>query len=96
MGASLYRKRPVIVEAIEWTGENRFDVDQFVKDTTSEERFAVFSRPEPEGEADVWELSIKTLEGTMKANYGDFIIKGINGEFYPCKPDIFKATYELI
>ena len=41
-------------------------------------------------------LYIKTLEGVMEANIGDFIIKGVSGEFYPCKPEIFKMTYELI
>lgn len=41
-------------------------------------------------------LKINTLEGVMKANVGDYIIKGVNGEFYPCKQDIFKKTYELV
>lgn len=41
-------------------------------------------------------LMIETLEGTMIANVGDYIIKGVHGEFYPCKPDIFKETYDLI
>lgn len=41
-------------------------------------------------------IDIKTLEGTMKANVGDYIIKGVNGEFYPCKPDIFERTYDPI
>lgn len=43
----------------------------------------------------VW-IEIPTLEGTMKAQYGDYIIKGIEGEFYPCKPDIFNKTYEVV
>lgn len=42
------------------------------------------------------ELEIETLEGTMKANVGDYIIKGVDGEIYPCKPDIFEKTYEKI
>lgn len=41
-------------------------------------------------------IAINTLEGTMKAGYGDYIIKGVKGEFYPCKPDIFLATYEEV
>lgn len=41
-------------------------------------------------------LNVPTLEGTMRANVGDYIIKGVNGEFYPCKPDIFQKTYELV
>lgn len=43
----------------------------------------------------VW-IEIDTLEGTMRANYGDWIIKGVKGEFYPCKPDIFDATYDPV
>lgn len=43
----------------------------------------------------VW-IEIETLEGTIKANFGDYIIKGVKGEFYPCKPDIFKLTYEKV
>lgn len=42
------------------------------------------------------ELVIRTLEGDMTASYGDYIIKGVKGEFYPCKPDIFNETYELV
>ncbi|WP_425452782.1 hypothetical protein [Ammoniphilus oxalaticus] len=42
------------------------------------------------------ETYIRTLEGDMRVNKGDYIIKGIQGEFYPCKPDIFKATYEVV
>ena len=41
-------------------------------------------------------IEIETLEGIMKANFGDYIIKGIKGEFYPCKPDIFQATYKEV
>jgi hypothetical protein len=41
-------------------------------------------------------IEIDTLEGTMRANYGDWIIKGVNGEFYPCKPDIFEKTYDIL
>lgn len=42
------------------------------------------------------DIAIDTLEGTMRVDYGDYIIKGIQGEFYPCKPDIFLATYEEV
>jgi len=42
------------------------------------------------------QLEIKTLEGTMCADIGDYIIKGVNGEFYPCKPDIFEKIYEKV
>lgn len=45
---------------------------------------------------DTGELIIRTLEGDMRASYGDWIIRGVKGEFYPCKPDIFEATYEPV
>lgn len=51
------------------------------------------------GSSDVGEftwIEIPTLEGIMRANYGDYIIKGVKGEFYPCKPDIFELTYEKV
>jgi hypothetical protein len=76
-----YRKRPVIVEAMQYTGDNGYDIGLFVgyADRNSKNQFV-----------------ISTLEGPMFAEPGDFIIKGIKGEFYPCKPDIFWATYELV
>lgn len=75
-----YRKKPVVIEAIQWNGENLQEILKWVGDK------AYYS----DG------LYIKTLEGDLKASIGDFIIKGIKGEFYPCKPDIFEKTYEPI
>ena len=79
-----YRKKPVTVEAIRWMGDNAPEVDLFVFD--HENRY--------------WDddnkLIIKTLEGEMIAELGDWIIKGIKGEFYPCKNDVFEQTYEEI
>lgn len=77
-----YRKKPVEVEAIQYTGRNITDIHNFVR----KHLFRDIDR----------NLSIQTLEGTMKATPGDWIIKGVNGEFYPCKPDIFKKTYESV
>jgi len=79
-----FRKKPVTVEAIQWTGANWEDVQDFVK---SEEL--------------IWEhsleiLEIATLEGNHLAKPGDWIIRGIEGEFYPVKPNIFKKTYEKV
>ena len=75
-----YRKKPIIIEAIQWTGENVTEVREFCKPrTTATEPGRVY---------------IETLEGVMAANIGDWIIRGIKGEVYPCKPDIFEATYE--
>ena len=74
-----YRKKPVVIEAMEWTGHNRLQILDFCGF--------------PPGDAHV---KIETLEGVMSANVGDFIIKGVQGEFYPCKPDIFWQTYEPV
>jgi hypothetical protein len=74
-----YRKKPVVIEAIQWTGENVEEVSKFAGNNCSI------------GLDHVW---IDTLEGVMRTDKGDYIIKGIKGEFYPCKPDIFEATYE--
>ncbi len=88
-----YRKKPVVIEAALWTGDNLHEVIDFiglnesVKDWKWEKYEALVKS---EG------LKIFTLEGTMAADIGDFIIKGVKGEFYPCKPDIFKATYEEV
>ena len=80
MSVKKYRKKPVVIEAIEWTGDNKNEVMNFAG------RYSYKVKNES--------LKIFTLEGTMKASVGDMIIKGIQGEFYPIKPDIFKATYE--
>lgn len=80
----LYRKKPVLIEAVKWTGEN-------VKEMTEFMGIPHISYEIPSGK-----LSIVTLEGVMTAKKGDYIIKGIQGELYPCKPDIFAETYESI
>jgi len=76
-----YRKCPVIIEAVQWTGENFGDLTDLMHDAYG-----------CNGQV----ITIPTLEGTMRAVIGDWIIKGIKGEFYPCKPDIFEATYEKV
>lgn len=83
-----FRKKPIVIEAIQWTGKK------------------IIVPPGPEWflkaeQSDVIELAgdqlwIKTLEGPMTAQIGDWIIRGVNGEIYPCKPDIFEKTYESI
>lgn len=80
MPAKKYRKRPVVVEVVRWNGNNPNEVRQFVGSKVNFNKG--FCR-------------INTLEGSMYANAGDYIIKGVKGEFYPCKPDIFDETYEL-
>ena len=88
-----YRKRPVVIEAIQWTGDNLREVidaiglHESARKWTWEEYAAVVAR---DG------LKIFTLEGPLMASIGDWIIKGVKGEFYPCKPDIFAATYDAL
>lgn len=77
-----YRKKPVVIEAIQWTGENCAEIDAFLDDT---------EETTPGGP-----IVIETLEGDMTAQVGDWIIRGVQGELYPCKPDIFAATYEAV
>lgn len=79
-----YRKKPVEIEAIQWTGNNETEIAEF---TRNGNRYIEF-------EDDI--CRIETLEGIMTASKGDFIIKGVKGEFYPCKPDIFEQTYEKV
>ena len=78
-----YRKKPITIEAVRWTGENIKEIEHF---TRGQARYNLW--------LDTFEL--KTLEGTMIANVDDYIIEGVNGEFYSCKPYIFKQTYELV
>lgn len=79
--ARAYRKKSVVVEAVQWTGENHAEMCEFI----DPEAFEIIPRIG---------LVIHTLEGDHHASPGDYIIKGVNGEFYPCKPDIFAKTYE--
>lgn len=80
------RKRPAVVEAMRYTGDNDREVQLWMTDSALESA----ADPDP-GTG----FRIATLEGTMTATPGDWIIRGIKGEFYPCKPDIFEATYEI-
>jgi hypothetical protein len=78
-----YRKKPVVIEAVQWIRGNESKVQDFIGMILVTEYLDEI-------------LVIETLEGTMRAEQGDFIIKGVNGEFYPCKPDIFEKTYEKV
>lgn len=80
----MYRKKPVTIEAVQYQREdNILAVQEFVRESL---------KYNPDDN----EYYIKTLEGDMKASIGDWIIKGVQGEFYPCKPDIFEKTYEKV
>lgn len=78
-----YRKKPVIVDAVRWNSKNYFDVIRL----TGRKDIRFF---------DDGSCIIPTLEGSVVAQKGDYIIKGVRGECYPCKPDIFTETYELV
>jgi hypothetical protein len=93
MTPTRYRKKPVVIEAMRLDEHNTKDVCDWVAG-------GQYRDPENQrGEKSVsyyagGEVAIETLEGTMVADIGDFVIRGVKGEFYPCKPDIFEATYE--
>lgn len=75
-----YRKKPIVIEAIQWTGDNLEELQNFVGSALAYDG----------------KLTIHTLEGDHEAKVGDYIIKGVQGEFYPCKPEIFAKTYEAV
>jgi hypothetical protein len=78
-----FQKKPVVIDAIQWTGENIKELMDFMnwRNASHDDRTG---------------LVIHTLEGNHTASVGDWIIKGVKGEFYPCKPDIFDMTYSAI
>lgn len=89
-----FRKKPVVVEAIQWTGSNLEEIRNFVGSDLIENYIEHFDIERTLIKQTLAGIAINTLEGTMMVNYGDYIIKGVNNEFYPCKPDIFHETYE--
>jgi hypothetical protein len=89
---SKFRKKPVIIEAFQWTGD-RTQTEDPTWMINAIKRGKVFFKGSLSEDV---RLCIKTLEGTMTANRGDYIIQGVNGELYPCKPDIFEKTYEAV
>jgi hypothetical protein len=90
-----FRKKPVIIDAIQFNNLNRDAIEAFIGEGANlhyqlESETAYEARKAPP----IFSLTIPTLEGNMKAMPGDWIIKGVNGEFYPCKDEIFEKTYE--
>ena len=81
-----YRKKPVVIEATQYQGTEK-SANEIKKDCPNANYL---------GSEGHYFLIIPTLEGDMRAEEGDWIIKGVKGEFYPCKPDIFEATYEKV
>ena len=80
-----YRQKPVIIEAIQFDGFNYGEINDWIYEMNG-----IYQSVRKET------MVIETLEGHMTAMIGDYIIKGVNGEFYPCKPDIFEKTYEEV
>lgn len=93
-----YRKKPVVIQAIQLNWKNWSEVCEFLGGIISSENPGREAEDYSDscGELSPYiEITIPTLEGDHLAKHGDYIIKGIQGEFYPCKPDIFEASYEL-
>ena len=86
-----YRKKPVTVEACRYDG-----TEASVHEFLDRDFKAPFANPDVIFKAGGGECLISTLEGVMKCNPGDWIIRGVKGELYPCKSDIFEATYEEV
>ncbi len=84
-----YVKKPVEIEAIQWTDSLGLDIEKFVGVPLGHPWDKTAKRYDDN------KLIIPTLEGPLNASRGDYIIKGIKGEFYPCKPDIFEESYDL-
>lgn len=89
-GGVKYRKKPVVIEAVQL--QRKFDWPDWFHQAVTDNKVITFGLGKF-GEGEVYCL-IETLEGTHRANEGDFIIRGVKGELYPCKPDIFALTYE--
>ena len=80
-----YRKKPIVIDAVQWLGTK----------TSWDEIMAMGDVPWKPGQMGSKSFIITTLEGDYAVSNGDFVIRGVAGEFYPCKPDIFENTYEL-
>lgn len=97
-----YRKKPVVIDAIQWTGANKREIFDFLTNGNCPDEYMTSDFPIVSNNfyIDKWKvpggLVIKTLEGEHLANIGDYIIRDVHGEFYPCKPDIFRETYEEV
>lgn len=86
MAQMKYRKKPIVIDAVQFTGDNLDEIRAFAgKNLVGE---TCMGRK-------VYDVLIRTHEGMLSAYPGDWIIKGVHGEFYPCVPDIFEETYEL-
>ena len=92
-----YRKKPVVIDAFQWDG-TIYQADQLMQWMKQSNTVATYCASEEKslGGYEPPYLIIPTLEGQHIASVGDFIIRGVKGEFYPCKPDIFEMSYERV
>lgn len=84
-----YKAKPCEIEAVQWDGSNQKEIIDFVGESS------IYTIWDNDKDSPYIYMVIRTLEGNMKVSKGDYIIKGLRGEFYPCKPDIFEKKYEL-
>lgn len=89
-----YRKKPVVIEAVQFT--RRFMWPDWFHDAVSDCTVTTYNTGKFSDPSGPCFAEIKTLEGVMTVSEGDWVIRGVKGELYPCKPDIFAATYEAI
>ena len=81
-----YRKKPVVIEALQISRESIYKVERWCGGSIKGIKLPITEQC----------IDIQTLEGEIRANFGDYVIQGVKGEFYPCKPDIFELTYEEV
>ncbi len=81
-----YRKKPMVIEAFQINKENIHKIEQWCGGSIKGVKLPITEQC----------IDIQTLEGEMRANFGDYVIQEVKGEFYPCKPDIFEQTYEKV
>ena len=91
-----YRKTPVVVDVVQWDGSNLSEIEKFLGKSFLGYRILSDSAWQVGKGIPVTEIAIETIDSVAKAVNGDYIIKGVKGEFYPCKPDIFEANYEMV
>ena len=83
-----YRKKPVVIEALQFNGTMTKELKKFLEKA----KYTFYDMPGYGGR----QIELRTLEGNMIASIYDYIIRGVNGEYYPCKPDIFEKTYDEV
>ena len=91
-----YRKKPVVIEAFKYDGDLQDSEGNFYVPSWAVKAYADGVMYYGSRGSEPYELFINTLEGTHHVSVGDYVIKGVNGELYPCKPDIFEKTYEAV